>query len=248
MNNKNSYSVILPTLNEVGHIKSLILDISNIFAKQNIKHQIVVVDDNSTDGTLEEIEKIQNLEIVIHKRTKKRKSLVNSLNEGIEIAKYDKIIWLDADYSHPPELIEKFLNIFNHDKIDLIVGSRFLEDSKRYYDEKNQNPVVIDLMSIFLNRVCKFFLFNDFNDYTSGYICIKKEIIKELTLKGYYGDYFIVLISKLKKLDKKILEIPFIEKERASGESKTTKNKIDLIFKCFFYFFALIKSIKIKYL
>ena len=156
MNNKNSYSVILPTLNEVGHIKSLILDISNTFAKQNIKHQIVVVDDNSTDGTLEEIEKIQNLEIIIHKRINKKKSLVNSLNEGIEIAKY-KIIWLDADYSHPPELIEKFLNIFNHDKIDLIVGSRFLEESKRYYDEKNQNPVVIDLMSIFLNKVCKFF-------------------------------------------------------------------------------------------
>ena len=94
-------------------------------------------------------------------------------------------------------------------------------------------------MSIFLNRVCKFFLFNDFNDYTSGYICIKKEIIKELKLKGYYGDYFIVLISILKKLDKKIIEIPFIEKERASGESKTTKNKIDLIFKCFFLFYCI---------
>ena len=248
MNNKNSYSVILPTLNEAGHIKSLILDISNTFAKQNIKHQIVIVDDNSTDGTLEEVAKIQNLEIVIHKRINKRKNLVNSLNEGIEIAKYNKIIWLDADYSHPPELIEKFLNIFSHNEIDLAVGSRFLKESKRYYDEKNQNPVAIDLMSILLNKVCKFFLFNDFYDYTSGYICIKKEVIKELRLKGYYGDYFIVLISKLKKLNKKIIEIPFIEKERASGESKTTKNKIGLIIKCFFYFFALIESMIIKYL
>ena len=102
MNNKNSYSVILPTLNEVGHIKSLILDISNTFAKQNIKHQIVIVDDNSTDGTLEEVEKIQNLEIIIHKRINKKKSLVNSLNEGIGIAKYNKVIWLDADYAHTP--------------------------------------------------------------------------------------------------------------------------------------------------
>ena len=68
-------------------------------------------------------------------------------------------------------------------------------------------------------------MFNDFNDYTSGYICIKKEIIKELKLKGYYGDYFIVLISKLKKLNKKIIEIPFIEKERASGSLKQQKIK-----------------------
>ena len=56
----------------------------------------------------------------------KKKSLVNSLNEELRLQNI-KIIWLDADYSHPPELIEKFLNIFNHNEIDLIVGSRFRE-------------------------------------------------------------------------------------------------------------------------
>lgn len=247
MNNKNSYSLILPTLNEVGHIKALILDISKIFIMSQSQYEIIIVDDNSTDGTLNEIKKISNLEIVVNQRIGKKKSLVRSFNEGIKIAKYNNIIWMDADYSHPPELIQKFIYLNNKEDNEIIVGSRFHKDSKRYYDDKKQKPVVIDLMSILLNKICKFFLFNDFNDYTSGYICIKKNIIKDIELKGYYGDYFIILISICKSLKKKIIEIPFIERERASGKSKTTGNKVDFIFKCFFYFIALIKSLKIKY-
>ncbi len=247
MINKNSYSVILPTLNEVGHINSLISDISNIFIKFDLKFEIIIVDDNSTDGTLVEIEKIKNLQIVIQQRINKKKSLVDSLNEGIKIARYNKIIWLDADYSHPPELIKKFINMNDKDDLDVIVGSRFLKESKRYYEDKQQKPATIDVMSIFLNKVCNFFLFDDFKDYTSGYICIDKNILKNLKLKGYYGDYFIVFISKLKTINKKIIEIPFTEKERASGVSKTTGNKIDFILKCFFYFFAIIKSTIIKH-
>ena len=73
MINKNSYSVILPTLNEVGHINSLISDISNIFIKFDLKFEIIIVDDNSTDGTLVEIEKIKNLQIVIQQRINKKK-------------------------------------------------------------------------------------------------------------------------------------------------------------------------------
>ena len=59
MNIKNSYSIILPTLNESGHIRTLILDISNNFVGTNIKYEIIVVDDNSIDGTIEEIKKIK---------------------------------------------------------------------------------------------------------------------------------------------------------------------------------------------
>ena len=75
MNNENSYSVILPTLNEVGHINSLIKDISNNFDKFNIEYEIIIVDDNSVDGTVEEILKIDDLRIIIHKRIGKKKVL-----------------------------------------------------------------------------------------------------------------------------------------------------------------------------
>ena len=75
MINENSYSVILPTLNEAGHINSLIKEISNNFDKFNIEYEIIIVDDNSVDGTVEEISKISNSCIIIHKRKGKKKVL-----------------------------------------------------------------------------------------------------------------------------------------------------------------------------
>ena len=243
---QNSYSVILPTLNEVGHIKSLILDISKNFYNSQTLFEIIVVDDNSSDGTVETLRAMDQKNLIIHSRINKKKSLVNSLNEGIAIAKHENIIWMDADYSHPPEYIMDFINLNKKNNLDIVVCSRFLQGSKRYYEGTNLKPVTIDLLSIMLNKVCKFILFEDFTDYTSGYICIKSKIIKNIILKGYYGDYFITLIAKCKSQNKKILEIPFTEKERASGTSKTTSNKFNLIIKCFFYIVALCKSFFIK--
>ena len=243
MINQNSYSVILPTLNEAGHIKSLILDISNNLNKFNIKYEIIIVDDNSTDGTLEQLSDIEQSNLIIYKRKNIKKSLVNSLNEGIELAKFNNIIWMDADYSHPPEYISEFVRIKENKDIDLIVCSRFLRGSKRYYDEVNLKPAGIDFLSQFLNKICQILLFKNFTDYTSGFICIKKEIIKNIKLKGYYGDYFISLITKCKIEKINILEIPFIEQDRASGFSKTTGNKLNLLIKCFFYLSALTKSL-----
>ena len=243
MNNENSYSVILPTLNEVGHINSLIKDISDNFNKFNIEYEIIIVDDNSVDGTVEEISKINSPRIIIHKREGKKKSLVDSLNEGINISNNENIIWMDADFSHPPNYIEKFIKLKNEKNLDVIVCSRFLKESIRYYNIKNKKKAGIDFLSNFLNKICKIFLFNDFTDYTSGYICIKKKIIKNIKLNGYYGDYFITLITNCKLSNYDILEIPFEEKERASGNSKTTGSKISLIVKCFYYFIALNKCI-----
>lgn len=159
-----------------------------------------------------------------------------SLKEGIKLSTGQIIIWMDADYSHPPEYLKNILNKNFFLKRDVIIFSRFLNNSKRYYIIEKTNPKLIDYLSFFLNKICNFLFFNNITDYTSGYICIKKNILKKLFLNGYYGDYFIKVIWDLKKLKSNIIELPYLEKKRASGESKTTNNKIDLIIKCFFYF------------
>ena len=242
-----SYSVILPTLNEAGHIQKLILDICKIFTLSNNEYEIIIIDDNSTDGTIEVVKKIQryNLNVKIFVRKGKKKNLVESLKDGIKFSNNNYVVWLDADYSHPPEYINEFIlnNKNSNNDYDIIVFSRFLEDSKRYFSLANINPVIIDTMSIFLNKICQNLLFKDFTDYTSGYICIKKKKLDNFTLNGYYGDYFINLIVDAKLNNLKIKELPYIEKARASGYSKTTGDKLNFFIKCFFYFLAIIKSI-----
>ena len=195
---QNSYSVILPTLNEAGHIKSLISDISKNFYNSETLFEIIVVDDSSSDGTVESLRAMDQKNLTIHTRVNKKKSLVNSLNEGIAIAKYENIIWMDADYSHPPEYILDFINMNKKDNLDAIVCSRFLQGSKRYYEDTDLKPVTIDLLSIVLNKACKFLLFKDLTDYTSGFICVRNSCLNKFEIKCFYGDYFVNLISYLK--------------------------------------------------
>ncbi len=239
---KKSYSIILPTYNEAGHIKNLVEDIYKIFIKKKLQFEIIVVDDGSVDGTIAKIDKlkdlINNLNLIV--RSKDKKSLVESLNDGINCSKFNYIIWLDADYSHPPKYIEEMIDRVEEQDYDLIFFSRFLKESKRYFQDKRYKIQTIDKMSIYLNKLCNFFLFKDLFDYTSGFILIKKSFVQKNKLRGYYGDYFIKLLVDAKLSNLRIIELPFAELERRSGTSKTTGNKLDFIIKCFFYLISII--------
>ena len=238
------FSVILPTLNENKHIVDLINSISNVFKKKNLVYEIIVVDDNSVDGTIDTVENIKDgynfLQLIVRKNQKK--NLAQSINDGIKQSKYENIIWMDADFQHPPMYIGDLIS--NIDKHEAVICSRFLKKSCRYFNDEKFEKNLNENQSYIYNKLCKFFLFKDISDYTSGYICIKKKIFDNFKLKGYYGDYFVSLITYLKKKNYKIVEIPFKDKERASGFSKTVVNvNIKYIYTCFRYVITLIFNI-----
>ena len=235
------FSVILPTLNENKHIVDLINSISNVFKKKNLVYEIIVVDDNSVDGTIDTVENIKDgynfLQLIVRKNQKK--NLAQSINDGIKQSKYENIIWMDADFQHPPMYIGDLIS--NIDKHEAVICSRFLKKSCRYFNDEKFEKNLNENQSYIYNKLCKFFLFKDISDYTSGYICIKKKIFDNFKLKGYYGDYFVSLIAYLKKKNYKIVEIPFKDEERASGFSKTVVNvNIKYIYMCFRYVITLI--------
>jgi dolichol-phosphate mannosyltransferase len=238
------YSVILPTLNENNHIVDLINSISNVFKKKNLVYEIIIVDDNSVDGTIDTVENIKDgynfLQLIVRKNQKK--NLAQSINDGIKQSKYENIIWMDADFQHPPMYIGDLIS--NIDKHEAVICSRFLKKSCRYFNDEKFEKNLNENQSYIYNKLCKFFLFKDISDYTSGYICIKKKIFDNFKLKGYYGDYFVSLITYLKKKNYKIIEIPFKDEQRASGFSKTVVNiNIKYIYTCFRYVITLIFNI-----
>ena len=237
------YSVILPTFNENNHIKDLIKSISDIFFSQNILFEILVVDDNSTDGTRKTVDDFakKNEYVKIINRNKKKKNLAKSIDEGIKSSNYDFVIWMDADFQHPPNYIIEFIKFSK--EYNVIVCSRFLSESKRYFNDENINKKINENQSYVYNKLCNFFLFKDLTDYTSGFICLKKDLLKNYSLRGYYGDYFVNLMVYLKRNEVNILEIPFKDGLRASGFSKTV---VQINFRyfhlCLRYFLVLVKN------
>ena len=243
-----SYTVILPTLNENGHIVKLIQTIEEIFINTKIPYEILVVDDNSTDGTNETVKKLinKNYNIKLFVREGQKKNLAESINLGIKNSKFSKIIWMDTDFQHPPEYIKKIIN--SSDKFDVIIFSRFLKDSVRYFDIQKDQKEFNEDQSIFFNKLCRFIFYKDLTDYTSGYICIKKSIFGNYKLNGYYGDYFLSLLIYCKKNNLSILELPFRERVRETGYSKTgTDINIKYLYLCANYFLTLLKNIVKKY-
>jgi len=235
------YSIILPTLNEKNHILDLINSISDVLKKKNLIYEIIIVDDNSTDGTIDLVKSLLNkidfLKLVV--RSNLRKNLAQSINDGIKNAKYQNIIWMDADFQHPPKYIDELTE--KSKNFDAVICSRFLKKSERYFNDKKLEKNINENQSYVYNKLCRFLLFKDITDYTSGYICIKKNIFNNFQLRGFYGDYFVSLIIHLKRNNYSVIEIPFKDELRASGFSKTVVNvNVKYIYTCFRYILTLI--------
>jgi len=241
------YSVILPTLNENGHIFRLISSIEKIFKSRNKIYEIIVVDDNSTDGTINTVKSMtkSNKNLKLEIRNNLKKNLAESINLGVKLSRYENIIWMDADFQHPPKYINEFM--IKSKFYDVVVCSRFLKKSERYFKDKKLDKDINENQSYMFNKLCKFFLYKDFTDYTSGYICIKRKMFNNFKLKGFYGDYFVNLLSHLKRNNSSILEIPFKDEVRASGISKTVVNlNLKYSYTCFRYILTLFKNFVLK--
>ena len=118
----NNLSIIIPTYNEEENLRNLTNRIHNTLSSQNIKYEIIFVDDNSTDHTRDIIAALSSEFPVRGYLKKGRKGKAFSLNLGLSIAKYDTLCMIDADLQYPPEAIPRMIAGLN--KADIIVANR----------------------------------------------------------------------------------------------------------------------------
>jgi len=218
--------VFTATYNEFQNIKILL----NKINKLKIPLDILVVDDNSKDGTREFLNQYA-------KKKKFFKLIVRNEKLGLDSAhklafnyakknKYKKLITMDADLSHDPAVIIKFIKLLQHKPF--VIGSRYIPGGKcdlegfRFY------------ISYFGNFFIKFFLNINSNEFTTSYrgFDLKKLSrlnINEIKSKGY--SFFMETIFKIHKLNVPIYQIPIHFSSRYSGRSKISKIEI---FRTFF--------------
>lgn len=214
-------SVILPTYNEKENIGPLIKEIFESITRGT---EIIVIDDDSPDGTWRVVEEMARMQkdLFLFRREKK-KGLVSALNEGIALSRGEIVVWLDCDFSMPPSKIKELLEGIDQG-YDAVVGSRYVQGGGVEIITGSSDSLFAHVLSSLLNRFIQRVLGFSFKDYTSGFIAIRKDVLEEIRLRGNYGEYFIDLIYRMIKKGYRVKEIPYLSKARKEGVSKTGTN------------------------
>jgi dolichol-phosphate mannosyltransferase len=211
--------IIIPTYNELENIEKLIREIYTI----NSSLDILIVDDNSPDGTGEHVKKLkeqfENLYLI---EREGKLGLGTAYVAGFNFALqngYSIIFEMDADFSHDPKEIPNFLEAIKES--DVVIGSRYI---------KGVNvvnwPLSRLLLSYFANKYTRFVTGLPLCDSTGGFKCFKRKVLESINLdevrSGGYS-FQIEMNFKAWKKGFKLKEIPIIFIDRAVGKSKMSK-------------------------
>ncbi|MEO0294167.1 MAG: polyprenol monophosphomannose synthase [candidate division WOR-3 bacterium] len=217
---RNRISVILPTYNERENIISLIDKIMEVLPERK---EILVIDDNSPDGTANLVADYCKRNPIVRLIVRENeRGLRTAIERGIKEAKGDIIVWMDSDGSMPPEKIPELIGEIKKG-YDVAVGSRYVKGGKdRRTDSRKFILFFHKLLSRIIVSFTSFMLNKSFKDWTSGFIAIKSEIVKKIPLSGDYGEFFIEMMYRILEKKYKVIEVPYELFPRKYGKSKTS--------------------------
>jgi dolichol-phosphate mannosyltransferase len=209
------FSIIVPTYREVTNVPALVQRIGSVDFKGRL-FEVILVDDNSNDGTVERVEELKRdypwLKILVRSAPR---NLSQSVLDGYAAAIYPLLIIMDADLSHPPEKIPEILLWLDDPKVDLVLGSRYIDGGG--FDKKW--PLRRVLISRFSALLANVVLSAKVKDPLSGFVGIRKERYSSGGKINTLG-WKIGLELMVKCHCVNIKEVPIIFSERSSGKSK----------------------------
>jgi dolichol-phosphate mannosyltransferase len=215
-------SVILPTYDESQNVQELISAILNCMEPAP---EIIVVDDDSPDGTWEIVTKIQaeHPNVKLLRRIGKR-GLATAVAEGIASSRGDIIVWMDSDFSHPPALIPQLVKALEHCSIAL--ASRYTKGGG-----SRASPLRVWTARL-VNILANVALGYPSLDWTSGFIAVKREVVEKVEIAPVgtgYGEYFMDFLFRARKASYPIEQIPYTYIYRKRGVTKTSPNMLKLL-------------------
>jgi dolichol-phosphate mannosyltransferase len=224
MKSKESILIVIPSYNEKENIENLI----NEILKQNNKIDLLVVDDNSPDGTSEIVSKHKKLNKRVFLITRNKKdgrggAVLDGFQFGLKSnKKYEYFFEMDADFSHAPNEIGDLLEKI--DQYDMVIGSRYLRKSKIV-----GWPINRRIFSKLANIYARVLLRIPISDYTNGYRLYRKEVLERLNFKAIKKSGYIVLSEvafQVHLAGFRIGEVPTLFVNRQRGISNLTLSEV----------------------
>ena len=233
---KINLSIIIPVLNESNNIEKLTYRIIKYL--ENYKYEIIFVDDNSEDNSKAILKKIKNKYNFFNPIfRKKKRDLTQSCFDGIKKSKFEFILIMDGDLQHDPKYIPKMADLMKNNN-DIVIGARpLVKGPNAGLSETRRlvSKILIYLFSIFRINT---------SDPMSGFFLFKKKLFKK-NQKNLFGKGFKILADLLINSEKKLKTVDYFItfKRRYSDKSKMGLKILLILVQ--FYFFSLLKKIKI---
>ena len=226
------FSIVIPVYNESKNLPLLISQIYKVL--KNHTFELIIIDDNSSDGTFEVLNKIKKKNFRFFIR-KKRRDLSRSCVLGFDKSKYKNILVMDGDLQHQPKDIKKLLKIFQLKKAHIVIGSRELFTRKKHnlsFMRLSASRILIFIVNILLG--------NKTSDPMSGFFIFKKEIFIRNKYKLFNKGYKILMdLIYLDEKYQKIYDVKINFANRKKGESKMNmKILLSLIYMIFYKLYA----------
>jgi dolichol-phosphate mannosyltransferase len=204
-------SLVIPTYNERKNVPVITKQLFEVAEKAGIDLELVIVDDNSPDGTGKIVDELSKKYRIVPVHRKGKLGLGSAVITGFKHATGEIFGIMDADLSHPPSVLPKLVKPILDRKADVVVGSRYIKGGG--VEVWPWHRKLISLVATLPARPL-----TGVKDPMSGLIMFRKEVIrnKELNVKGYKIGMEILVKGKIRK----VVEVPYMFRNRKVGKSK----------------------------
>lgn len=211
--------IVIPTYNEAENIRNLIIAINEL--KLDVRLDVLVVDDNSSDGTSDLVKSLNLSNVFVLDRESKL-GLGTAYIAGFKYAiekKYDYVFEMDADFSHDPESIPELLQKISD--YDLVIGSRYINGIAVV-----NWPLRRLMISMGASVYTRIITWLPVKDVTAGFMCYRVNSLKQINLDKIHSNGYSFQIEMKYRMWKrgfKLIEIPIVFIDRRAGVSKMSR-------------------------
>jgi dolichol-phosphate mannosyltransferase len=209
-------SIVVPTYNERSRLAELVDAVFHACRRVDVEVELIVVDDNSPDGTGDLADELATTRRMIVVRRPGKLGLGTAVVAGFERATAPIVGVMDADFSHPPSMVPVLLKTFRATDADVVIGSRYIPGGTT-----PNWPTGRRMMS----RLACYLAWplTSIRDPTSGFFLIRRDLARGTTIKA--GGFKICLELVIRGWPGRIVEVPIRFEDREQGESKMSSRE-----------------------
>jgi dolichol-phosphate mannosyltransferase len=204
-------ALVVPTYNERDRLADLVRTIFDVYTKAGIDGELVIVDDNSPDGTGALADELALRYPVTVRHRAGKLGLGTAVIDGFHAAHAEIVGVIDADLSHPPDLVPRMLRIMQEAGADIVIGSRYI---------RGGGTSNWDLSRLLMSRFACLLArgLTPVRDVTSGFFLIRRDLARGVTISA--GGFKICLELLIRSAPKLVVEVPYVFTGRTAGQSK----------------------------